>query len=302
MTSHKTYRARHKPKPKPALRPKSEAVKSWLDAAKQETVVLGDVDRHLQLKVRDRRADIIHPSEMARTDWCMRATYLRMTGHEAKDPPERLRSMLIFGEGHDIHAKWQRWFREMGILYGRWYCLACGRDEMAEIGEIPVRGCKHQKDGVHLWDYREVPLEAKPIKIAGHSDGLIFPAGEDHLVEVKSIGPGTIRKLVLAPEDETDETLSTQFGRISHMLGDHYRQLQIYMRLSQSTDRPVKKGLGLYENKADQQIREFPVEYDERATEDLFEMAKDISWAIDHGKDVVCNQKVGGCAQCGAYA
>jgi CRISPR/Cas system-associated exonuclease Cas4 (RecB family) len=286
---------------RPKKTPSSGALKSWLDATKIDTVVLGDVDRHLQLKVRDRRTDIIHPSEMARADWCARATYLRMTGHSAEETPERLRSMLIFGEGHDIHHKWQRWFREMGILFGRWVCLACGRDEMAEIGDIPVRGCPHQVDGKHLWDYREVPLEDPVRKIAGHSDGLIFPAGKNYLVEIKSVGPGTIRKLVLAPEDTTDEHLSTQFGRISHMLGDHYRQLQIYMRLTQSTSRPVKRGLGLYENKADQQIKEFAVEYDERSTEDLFAMAADISWSIDKGRDVLCNQKVGGCAQCSRY-
>ena len=32
----------------------------------------------------------------------------------------------VFAEGHAIHAKYQTWLWEMGVLFGDWLCLDCG--------------------------------------------------------------------------------------------------------------------------------------------------------------------------------
>ena len=295
--------AKPKPKAKPvlkkSLKPEGDRLKAFLEAKKTPSIVLGEVDRYLQDKVKDRRTDIIHPSEMASDKWCSRATWLRLTGHKPPAKPHRLQTNLVFGEGHDIHAKWQQWFKEMGIIYGRWTCEACHRTDLCQITELPRRGCPNQVEGNHLWSYGEVPYEDPAYRIAGHSDGLIYPDGRDHLIEVKSVGPGTLRKLGVAPEDAEDEYLYNQFSRVTHVLGDHYRQLQIYMRLSQTSERPVTRGLVIYEQKADQQVREFPIEYDERATDDLFQRAVDIIWAIDKGREVQCSKNYDGdCYEC----
>lgn len=303
---HKYYSmtpAKPKPKKIPATvkraKPESERLKAFLEAKKVPSIVLGEVDRYLQAKVKDRRTDVIHPSEMASDKWCNRATWLRLTGHTPPSKPHRLQTNLVFGEGHDIHAKWQEWFKEMGIIYGRWTCLACLSEDLCQITELPRRGCPNQLNGNHLWKYGEVPYEEPRIRIAGHSDGLIYPDGRDYLIEVKSVGPGTLRKLGVIPEDADDDFAFNQFSRVTHVLGDHYRQLQIYMRLSQNTERPVSRGLVIYEQKADQQVREFPIEYDERATDDLFNRAADIVWAVDKGRDVECSRIYGGdCAEC----
>lgn len=309
MPSHEMYMTRppkKTPSPKPALKPapkpakpSSPSLKNYLDATKTETVVLSEVDRFLQLKRDDRATDVIHPSEMAQTNWCVKATYQRLIGMTPPPNTHRLQTNLIFGEGHDIHAKWQRWFQEMGILYGAWRCEACHREDLCQITELPVRGCPNQVEGVHLWRYKEVPYTDVDVNVSGHSDALIYPKGTDYLVEVKSIGPGSLRKLAQVPEDEVaDEDLAGKFSRVTHVLGDHYRQLQIYMRLSQKTDRPVSAGVVIYENKPDQQVREFRIEYDSRATDDLFNQAADIMWHVNKGKEIACSNAFDGCAQC----
>lgn len=279
--------------------PKTDRLKQFLDAKKVESVVLGDVSRHLQTSPDDRDTTLIHPSEMARKNWCVRGTLFRLRGCVRPKEAHNLRSELIFGEGHLIHEKWQGWFREMGILYGSWYCPACEDRILGSVLELPVRGCDGQVKGTHLWKYREVPLENPARRIGGHADAIIARPTGDHLIEIKSVGPGTLRKLGLLSEEESDEDSPSKFSRITHILSDHYRQTQIYLRLTQDTDKPVDKGLVIYEQKADQQVREFLVDYDPKVTDSLFSSAADIVWAINNGRDLACsNEPLGDCDQC----
>lgn len=294
------------PKPKPVLKrqrkkpPSNDRLKAFLEAKKVDTVVLGDVARHLQSVSDDRDTLLIHPSEMAKKDWCVRGTLLRIRGYTRPKEVHRLRSELIFAEGRAIHEKWQTWFADMGILYGSWYCPACQTRILGEVLELPTRGCEGQVDGMHLWKYREVPLEDKALNVGGHADGIILRPDQDYLIEAKSIGPGTLRKLGLLSEEESDEDTPDKFSRITHIYGDHFRQTQIYLRLSQKTDRPVNKGLVLYENKADQQVREFVVDYDPDVTKNLFDIAEDIVWAFKNGRELACSNApiVGECNEC----
>ena len=62
---------------------------------------------------------------------------------------------------------------------------------------------------------------------------------------------------------------------------------------------PVHRGVVVYEYKSDQQVREFVIEYNPRWTDDLFEAADDIAWAISMGREVKC--PYGGCANCKQY-
>lgn len=295
----KMYRARVKKK-----RPTNPRLKAYLEAGKNETILLGPVARYLQTRP-DPRPNVIHPSEMAKAEWCPRATWHRLMEHPVTKEvaPHALRSNLIFAEGHEIHYKWQTWLREMGILWGRWECLVCGKERWDWADNVvPGVGC----GGIaapHMWRYREVPVGNADLLMAGHGDGVVNPTAEENLfLEAKSIGPGTMRKLELI---EHDEDSSSQFSKITRPLGDHFRQTQIYLRLfnedTSMIDRlgRIDRGIVLYEHKADQQVREFPIVYNPRWTDDLFDVAADVAWAVNNDRDMGC--PYGGCSQCKIY-
>ena len=288
---------------KTRLKVQSPRMKAYLEAKKHDTVLLGDVDRYLQLLPNHRDATVIHPSEMCKKDWCQRATWHRLVGHTLPEPPViPLRLSLIFETGTESGKKWQQWTRDMGILWGRWVCAACRLEKFEWSSDLGDHACLAFK-GVrpHIWEYQEVPLHHG--LVGGHADGIVNPTGDEALVmENKTIGPGTLRMLDVLGEDEHDEVGHDKFGRITKILPSHFRQTQIYLHLAQSLEEevgPIKRGVVIYEYKSDQQVREFVIEYDPRWTKDLFETADDIVWAISMGREVKC--PYGGCPQCRAY-
>lgn len=279
-------------------------MKNYLASKKHETVLLGAVDRHLQMLPNDRDTKVIHPSEMCKPDWCQRATWHRLVGHPLKQeaPAVPLKLNLIFETGTRSGEKWQQWTRDMGILWGRWVCRICGRETFGWSSELGGRcSALLSPEGKHLWKYREVPLSDG--HIAGHADGIINPTGdESFIMENKTVGPGTLRLLDLLPDDQHDDTAHDKFGKITKILPSHFYQTQIYLRLAQSlSDQvgPVRRGVVVYEYKADQQVREFVIQYDPRWTDVLWEAAGDIEWAIFKDREVKCPR--GGCSQCRAY-
>ena len=300
-----TKKAARKTPPKVA----NPRLKAYLDATKNESVILGPLDRYLQLLPNGRDTTVIHPSEMASKEWCHRATWLRLTGHlPRKSAPLTLRPNLIFSEGHLIHAKWQGWLGDMGVLWGEWLCWACDLRVLGysdEIGAVcpavsPAVGGSRKP---HLWKYMEVPLKHTNLRIGGHADGIVNMSGDEpFLLEIKSIGPGTIRLLDLLAEHEADDISSDRFSKITRPMNSHFMQTQLYLRLAQE-HRPdvgdVRRAVVVYEHKSDQQVREFVVTRNDKWTDPLLDAAMDIVWAIDRGREVRCNH--GGCALCGAY-
>jgi hypothetical protein len=279
----------------------SDRLKVYLDAKKNDSLLIGDVDRWLQKQPNDRDYTYLHPSDMARPDFCARAAWFEALGHARPKEAVPLRSNLIFAEGHDIHAKWQRWCCDMGILFGAWECVVCEAEFIGWSNELPViaaSGC-----AAHRWTYREVPLADDGLNIRGHADGIINPTGDEPLLlEVKSVGPGTMRQLGLLSEDEADEKSSAMFSRITHPAKSHIIQTQIYMRLARqwwSQVGPITRAVIVYEHKADQQVREFVITYSDRWTDELFDTAKDIQWAIDNEQVILCARR--GCQRCKPY-
>jgi hypothetical protein len=280
----------------------NDRLKSYLDATKHESVLLGPVDQYLQLLPNDRDATVIHPSEMSSKDWCHRATWHRISGHPLMKPPPAvaLKPSLIFAEGHQIHRKWQGWLRGMGILWGRWKCLACHESVEMFSNDLRQIGCTGMCNGEHLWEYMEVPLEYPSHRMAGHADGVVRVGNEVVLVEFKSVGPGTMRLLGLLDEDENDGVSSERFSKISMPARSHLIQTQIYLRLMEAArSTPLERAVVIYEHKADQQVREFPIVRNDSFTDPLFDAALDIAWAMDRGREVKC--PFGGCSKCKSY-
>lgn len=266
-------------------------LKRFLDAKKSNPRLIGDIERHLLAKTPEvRRTDVLHPSEMAKSDWCLRASYFALSGMPVKKENPNLRLQSIFDEGHFIHAKWQNWFSEMGVLHGYW-----------DLGTPNNKTWATSKDlaGIPNKVYKEVPLVYDELRIAGHADGWIKGIGEDCLIEIKSIGAGTIR--IEAPDliAKADGDLQGAWRSIRRPFSTHVMQGQIYLELMRRLGHEVNEIVFLYELKADQDYKEFVIKADFELVESKFLKAKRVCEAVEAGTPLECtNNGSLGCKQC----
>lgn len=278
-------------KAKPAQRKLSPALRVRAEVRKQNSVLLGDIQAHVVKQVAqgdaDRRTDIIHPSEMAKADWCPRATCYRILGHLPADEAIGYGTASIFETGNTAHTKWQTWLWQMGRLYGKWVCTICEHKWLA-TSPLACENCGAVRE--HL-RYKEVPLDGEArYLVAGHADGAVLDIRS--LIEIKTIGTGTIR--IEEPELVRKHTKKTADGKtvldldslwngIKRPFPSHRRQGQIYLHLASKSGLEVDRIVFLYENKANQQPKEFSITYDPDYTHDLFETARDIKFAVADG-------------------
>lgn len=272
---------------------KFKELKAYLDAGKKETRLIGALERHILLRPAEARSrTVLHPSDLVQDDWCALAAYNALRGNyvETSDKPG-LRLQSIFDEGHAIHAKWQNYIAEMGNLYGVWGT----KDNWALSKDI---------DGL---EYLEVPLHSHKHRIYGHSDGWVKGLGEDFLIEIKSIGSGTIRSegpaLFAGGAD-----LEAAWKNIRNPFRKHILQGQIYLHLANlmveagELESAPKEIVFIYELKANQDYKEFVVSYGPEFVEDIFEAALDVVWAVDNERPPVCNiDPELGCKRCAPF-
>lgn len=271
----------------------SGALKSFINVAKKDTRVLGSVERFLLAKPKDRsrRTDVLHPSEMASGDWCYRASYFQLLGQEP-NPETRKNSLTmqsVFEEGHMIHAKWQKWFQQMNVLYGKWYCIEC--EEVfwggSDCHEGPLQ-------------YREVPLFYEPLRISGHSDGWLVGLGDPLMLEIKSVGVGTLRWE--APEllIESDNNFDEAWKNLKAPFQKHITQVQIYMKLAEllGYENVPQEAVLIYEAKPNQKVKEFVVPKSDFGITELFDAAKMIVDSIKNLTPPACNIAADGCSKC----
>jgi hypothetical protein len=250
---------------------------------------MGSVERHLLAKPFDnRRMDVIHPSDIIKPEWCSLAQYHALRGDyvETREKPA-LRLASIFAEGHTIHAKWQTWLQEMGVLYGYW--------QKGNKRSGPKLSSKVSSDHT----YAEFPLTSAKHKMAGHTDGWVKTLGEDFLIEIKSIGVGTIR--IEAPDliAKADGDLQAAWRSIRRPFSTHVMQGQIYLELMRRLGHEVKEIVSLYELKADQDYKEFVIKADFELVESKFLKAKRVCEAVEAGTPLECSNNGSlGCKQC----
>lgn len=271
----------------------SKDLKKFLDAKKTETRLLGDVERYLMRKEPSpRRTDVLHPSEIIKADWCHRYAFYLLKGGESKKEKPSLRLQNIFDEGHAIHAKWQDRFNEMGVLYGAWYCETDDAFTWGLSSEV--------NNGPSVFEYREVPLKDESLRIHGHADGWIKGLGADCLIEIKSIGAGTLR--FEAPDllADADYDLTRAWKNIRRPFRSHLLQGQMYLELAHrmfGEDAP-KEIVFIYELKADQDYKEFTVKANYEIVERIFNAAKKVVDAVEADSMPACNVSEDGCKQC----
>lgn len=231
---------------------------------KSKTVLLGAIQQHViaeSAKFNDRRRDVIHPSEMAKADWCPRQTYYRIAEYPEtnKVKANSVQLETIFEEGNEIHSKWQTWARA-------------------------VHGSSFTPEAdVHSG------------LIHGHADGVLVMDDLAAVLEIKSIGLGTLRfedaailrdHLVETVDGKKIYDLEAIWKAIRRPLPSHQRQAQIYLYCLRENqpDLLFDTVIFLYEYKPTQAAKEFVVKYNPDIVEPLLESVKDIEYALESKK------------------
>ena len=276
----------------------SKLLKQFIDVGKKTTRVINPVERFLLSKPQnnDRRQDVLHPSEMVKGLWCHRTSYYKLQGYEPANPGSKssMKRELIFEEGHRIHDKWQTWFKDMDRIIGSWFCKHCEKLFWGLHSQA-----KEQCVGPFI--YKEVSLVYEPLKISGHSDGWLVGFGDPLLLEIKSLGVGTIRWE--APEllVEHDGDFEKVWNALTAPLYSHQRQAQLYMKLMEligMEDAP-QEAVIIYESKLNQEVKEFIIPKSDFGITELLDAAQMIVDAVDAKKPPICNLKgIDGCKQC----
>jgi hypothetical protein len=164
-----------------------------------------------------------------------------------------------------------------GGLEGNWGCQTC--DYLWE--DIAPPSCPIcSSDDIK---YKEVPLYNERYKIIGHADGIWQDSQGKAVVEIKSVGLGTIRwdaPKLYEGYDSGDLSLDDLWKRIKRPLTTHRRQVNLYMMCLGIEDAVV-----LYEWKPSQEVKEFHLKYDETLIEPILE-------GIDYVLDCMENDEV----------
>lgn len=276
---------------------KSELAK-FFDTKKAELKLTGPLQRHLlQRPVGDRSTVVLHPSEMIKKDWCLRGSYFLLRGHTKIAEKPNLRLQSIFDEGHAIHAKWQNWFQEMGVLHGKFKCLSCAKITWGTSPEA-CEHCGHTKT-----EYAEVTLVDEKLRIAGHTDGWVKNLGTDCLIEIKSVGPGTIRNEAPNLMFEADGDFMKAWKNIRRPFGPHILQGQMYLELMRRMGNDVDEIVFIYELKADQDYKEFPpIKRDFELVRHIFDKAERVVSMVERNEEPQCSNNPGStCKQCEPY-
>lgn len=254
-----------------------------------------------------RRSSSIFPSEMARSEWCPRATYYRMSGLPEPSTSNSFSLDNVFSEGNRIHSKWQEWLAETGLLWGDWYCAECDTRINNSLEPSISKGyyVSGFENGHHDWKYKEVTLKSTSHPISGHADGALIK--HNCLIEIKSMGIGTFRfeapKLL---ESHTYEINGKKIVDIEGMwkslhrpLISHVKQGNIYLMMAQEMGMPFEEIVFLYEFKANQQVKEFRIRRSDDILAPMLDTCSAIEYALSQGQPPACPH--GGCASCRAY-
>lgn len=284
----------------------SKDLKAYLNTSKRDTRLLGSVERHVLARpFDDRDQSYIHPSDIIKPEWCALSQYHAIKGNyvETRDKTT-LRLQSIFDEGHYIHAKWQTYFKDMDTLYGNWECLHCGTYMLWTMTPSECPGCGKTT----LIEYREVTLKSAKHMMRGHADGWIKGIGDDCLIEIKSIGTGTIRMEMPALLAQYDNDMDLAWKNIRTPLRSHQLQGQIYLHLCHlMVDEGALKTapeeiVFLYELKANQEYKEFVVKYNPEFTAEIFDKARDVAWAVENDRVPLCSiDSEKGCKRCAPF-
>ena len=247
-------------------------------SAKDNNRVLSKIEAALAVEQAERNSHRdtkhFHSSEMAKDNWCPRSTWYKITDTEESDPQSmNLKRMNIFAEGHNIHDKWQRWMWKAGCLWGNWQCKSC---EYKWEDKSPMSCPLCSSDDLR---YKEVPVYSERYRIIGHADGVWDDDKGKAVVEIKSVGLGTIRwdaPKLYEGYASGDLSLDELWKHIKRPLTTHRRQVNLYMMCL-----GIEEAIVIYEWKPSQDVKEFHIKYDPALTADILDGIDEVMDALE---------------------
>lgn len=184
----------------------------------------------------------LHPSEICKKDWCPRSSWYTIKDYPRTEKTVSFQTLNIFAEGHSIHEKWQRWLTEAGVL---------------EQAEVPIKDEEH--------------------RIIGHADGIINDDKGRAILEIKSVGAGTVRMedydLFISAENPDD-----MWKKIRQPFPSHVRQGMLYMYCT-----GIHEMVFLYEWKATQAVKEFSMKFRPELIEDILASCRQVVRSLESG-------------------
>jgi len=285
----------------------TKSATNWLDFKKSLTGngrLLPLVERTLMQEnaasQEKRDTEFLHPSEMCKKDWCPRSSYYRLSGVPEAVESHPFTLLNVFAEGNDIHDKWQRWLADAGVLHGKWECRVCNYEFYgARPKACPEPHCMADYKG---WcRYREVAIFSEEYGVIGHSDGHIVDRKGEALLEIKSVGVGTLR--FEAPDisvalGKGEITLEQAWAAIRYPFPSHIRQGQLYMFFT-----GIHTIVFIYECKWNQQVKEFTIHFDQSKIQDILDGCVAVKRARERNKPPIkpmwaTESTCSGCKKC----
>lgn len=259
-------------------------LKSYKETLTRRGRIIPKVELALVKKVEERNStrdtEHLHPSELSKKNWCPRASWYQITGAQKSAESFSFQRLNVFEEGHTIHDKWQRWLWDAGLLVGRWLCLDCSH---SWFGKAPAACCVCESSHIR---YREVPLRDDEHRIIGHADGEIEDSKGRALIEIKSVGMGTVRfeKPTLFADYQSGKlTIDDVWKNIKTPFASHVRQGNLYMHC-----RKINSIVFIYEWKPTQAVKEFELTFNQDIIDPILSGCKTV---IQHLEDNVVPDK-----------
>ena len=199
-------------------------------------------------KTNNRDYSYFHASEWSRCHRKIAYAYYESKGYIKTDSSSvkiDVQLQRIFDNGHYMHKRWSSYLEKTGMLRGVWKCTNIFTHDIPKVfGEDDRYGVLKPEAcvcGNKNFDYIEIGFSDPETLWGGHVDAILDIGTNDDMliVDFKSINPFGFSKLTAAKDD-------------------HITQIQIYLYLS-----GLKYGIVLYENKADQALKEFFIERDD---------------------------------------
>jgi hypothetical protein len=219
------------------------------------------VRQHLVKKAAEstRRYDVFHPSAWG---YCLRKVAYQYYNENKKfyqktDADVNSRLEMIFDNGHHVHARWQDYLDNAGVIRGIWRCPnpACGRKygEGSRLGIFnPARtrkGWKCQCGNDKALEYDEIPIISHPdYNFRGSCDAVLDFRG----------GPFEMKTALDVIVVDFKSMKNDEFVKLEHAKPEHVVQVNIYMWVL-----GLKGAVLLYENKDKQLVKEMFVPRDE---------------------------------------
>lgn len=232
-----------------------------------------------------------HPSEVGSCARLLQYKRFAYEGHIRTQSKELgSKNIRLFDKGHNMHARWQKYFADIGILRGVWRCLNSGCyllkngevDHTAEDKEKFQKGHtrifgRKEKLGIFCpeqcicgnsnFAYEESRVEDKEMNIGGNCDGILDFSNFDYDSLNNVVNTFDKRYLPTGPIIIDMKTIKQdKFDSLTEPSIEYLYQLTTYIHIM-----GCEYGVLMYECKNDSQIKTFKID----RNDDLFNTIKE---------------------------